>query len=352
MNKFLTLIRRDMADNRGALVITPLVIAAILLAVTTFATLTGNARFGLDPEDFAASKEHRGVQGQVMLDDEDGGATVKRGPDGKITITTADGKTKTLDQSIDPKTKAGIEAILPVGTATAAVLPLAIALISILFVLAGALHDERKDRTILFWKSMPVSDLQTTGAKLVSIVGVGLFFALAVTIVLHIAITGLAVATIGNVGITGVSAATVFLNATKLWTVLAVGLLIYIGWALPVYGWVTMVSAWAPKMPFVAAFAPLVVVPLVYMAIAYRGDDDDKILNALWEPAGRLIGEPMTDGMSRLADSSSDQLPTIPVAEILAQLSNSFAQPGFWIGLVVAGGFIYAASEIRRRRAL
>jgi ABC-2 type transport system permease protein len=131
-----------------------------------------------------------------------------------------------------------------------------------------------------------------------------------------------------------------------------VALLVYIGWALPVYGWVTMVSAWAPKMPFVAAFAPLFVVPLVYMAIAYRGDDNDQILNALWEPAGRLIGEPMTDGMSGLVERSSDQLPTIPVAEILGQLSNSLAQPSFWIGLVVAAGFIYAASEIRRRRAL
>jgi len=352
MNKFLTLIRRDMADNRGALVITPLVIAAILLAVTTFATLTGNARFGFDPEDFAASKEHRGAHGQVQIDSENGDITVKRGLDGKVTIISPDGKAKSLDQSIDPKAKAGLEAILPVGTAVAAALPLAIGLISILFVLAGALHDERKDRTILFWKSMPVSDLQTTSAKLVSIVGVGLFFALAVTIVLHIAITGLAVATIGNVGITGVSAGAVFLNATKLWTILAVALLVYIGWALPVYGWVTMVSAWAPKMPFVAAFAPLFVVPLVYMAIAYSGDDNDQILNALWEPAGRLIGEPMTDGMSGLVERSSDQLPTIPVAEILGQLSNSLAQPSFWIGLVVAGGFIYAASEIRRRRAL
>jgi ABC-2 type transport system permease protein len=352
MNKFLTLIRRDMADNRGALIITPLVIAAILLVVSLFASLTGNARFGFDPKDYAVSKQHRGEQGQMVIDAENGSATVKRGLDGKITITGRDGETRTLDQAIDPKTKAGIEAILPVGTAAAAVLPLGIALITILFVLAGALHDERKDRTILFWKSMPVSDLQTTSAKLVSTVGVGLFFALAVTIVLHMAITGLAVLTIGNVGITGISAGTVFLNAIKLWTVLAMALLIYIGWALPVYGWVTMVSAWAPKMPFIAAFAPLFVVPLIYMAIAYRGDDNDRILTALWEPAGRLIGEPMTNGMSRIVEPSSDHIPTIPVAEVLAQLSGSLGQPAFWLGLVVAGGFIYAASEIRRRRAL
>jgi len=213
MNKFLTLIRRDMADNRGALVITPMVIAAILLVVTTIATFTGNARFGFNPEDFSNGRQHSDVRGEVMIDADDGPATIKRGPDGKITITSPDGKTKTLDEAIEPKTKATLEAVLPVGTAAAAVLPLAIALITILFVLAGALHDERKDRTILFWKSMPVSDLQTTGAKLTSIVGVGLFFALAVTIILHVAITGLAVATIGNVGITGISSGTVFLNA-------------------------------------------------------------------------------------------------------------------------------------------
>jgi hypothetical protein len=88
------------------------------------------------------------------------------------------------------------------------------------------------------------------------------------------------------------------------------------------------------------------------MAIAYRGNKDDAILNALWEPAGRLIGEPMTNGMSPIVEPSSDQIPAIPVAEILQQLSNSLAQPGFWIGLVVAGAFIFAASEIRRRRAL
>jgi len=105
-------------------------------------------------------------------------------------------------------------------------------------------------------------------------------------------------------------------------------------------------------MPFVAAFAPLFVVPLVYMAIAYRGDKDDPILEALWDPAGRLIGEPMAIGMSRIIEPSNDHIPTIPVAEMLAQLSNSLAEPGFWIGLVVAGTFIYAASEIRRRRAL
>jgi hypothetical protein len=113
-----------------------------------------------------------------------------------------------------------------------------------------------------------------------------------------------------------------------------------------------MVSAWAPKMPFIAAFAPLVVVPLVYMAIAYRGNDDDKILDALWDPAGRLIGEPLFHDLGSLSIRSPEDVPAIPVGEILNHLTQSLTQPMFWVGLVAAAGFIYAASEIRRRRAL
>jgi ABC-2 type transport system permease protein len=217
-------------------------------------------------------------------------------------------------------------------------------------VLAGGLHDERKDRTILFWKSMPVTDLQTASAKMVSIIGGGFMFAFGIVVMLNLAITIIAVLTLGKVGISGVNMGAVLLNSSKLWLVMLAALLIYIGWALPVYGWMTMISAWAPKMPFVAAFAPLVVVPLVYMAIAFRGNENDPILNALWDPIGRLIGEPVVTGVKDVLEASNG--PTMPVNEILRQLSQSLTQPTFWLGLLVAGGLVYAASEIRRRRAL
>jgi ABC-2 type transport system permease protein len=352
MNKFLTLIRRDMADNRGALIITPLVIAAILLTVTIFASLTGNARFGFDPKEFSNRTEQAVNQAKAEIEIQGSTATVTRGPNGRVTVTGPNGQTKTIDEMIDPETKEKVATILPVGTAIASTLPLAVAAIAILFVLSGGLHDERKDRTILFWKSMPVTDIQTVGAKVVSIVGIGLLFALAVTIVLHIAITLIAVATIGNVGITGIPVGAVMLNAAKMWSVMLLGVVVYMGWALPVYGWVTMVSSWASKMPFVAAFAPLVVIPLVYMAIAFRGNEDDPVLSALWDPVSRLIGEPALTGLGESVNFQNGDIPAIPVAEILAHFGKSFSQPAFWIGLLVAGGFIYAASEIRRRRAL
>jgi ABC-2 type transport system permease protein len=216
MNKFLTLIRRDLADNRGALIITPVVIAAILFAVTLVASLTGNARFGFDPSDFSSETEQRVNSVKAELEVDGGTAIVTRGINGRVTIVGPNGEKRTFDETIDKKTKEGITAVLPIGTAIASSLPLGIALIAILFLQAGALHDERKDRTILFWKSMPVSDLETVGAKLVSIVGIGLFFALMVGIVLHLAITTIAVLTLNHVGITGVTLLPVLANAAKL----------------------------------------------------------------------------------------------------------------------------------------
>jgi ABC-2 type transport system permease protein len=350
MNKFLTLIRRDMADNRGALIITPLVIAAVLLFITIVSSLTGNARFGFDPKDFSANSK---VEFNADFETDDGGkANVTRDKDGRVVITSPDGQKRSLAKVMDKEGIEGLTTVLPIGTGVASLLPLSVAAIAILFVLAGALHDERKDRTILFWKSMPVSDIQTVGAKVVSIVGIGLSFAFVVAIVLHLAITTVAVLTLDRIGLTGIPLGDVLANAAKLWLVLGFGLLLYVGWALPVYGWVSMVSAWAPKMPFVAAFAPLIVVPLMYMAVAFRGDENDPILNVLWDPVSRLTGEPIFSGLGNVLRNQNGDVPAIPVNEMLAHLSTSLSQPMLWVGLLIAGGFIYAASEIRRRRAL
>jgi ABC-2 type transport system permease protein len=350
MNKFLTLIRRDMADNRGALIITPLVIAAVLLFITIVSSLTGNARFGFDPKDFSANSK---VEFNADFETDDGGkANVTRDKDGRVVITGPDGQKRSLAKVMDKEGIEGLTTVLPIGTGVASLLPLSVAAIAILFVLAGALHDERKDRTILFWKSMPVSDIQTVGAKVVSIVGIGLSFAFVVAIVLHLAITTVAVLTLDRIGLTGIPLGDVLANAVKLWLVLGFGLLLYVGWALPVYGWVSMVSAWAPKMPFVAAFAPLIVVPLMYMAVAFRGNENDPILNVLWDPVSRLTGEPIFSGLGNVLRNQNSDVPAIPVNEMLAHLSTSLSQPMLWAGLLIAGGFIYAASEIRRRRAL
>lgn len=348
MNKFLTLIRRDIADNRGALVITPLVVAAILLVITLGAAMTGGARFGIDPQDFRGGMAEKF---KAEIEAEGGRAVITaQGENGRVTVTDQDGNIRRFGGM---PTKDDLKEIAPVvaaATSAMSLLPLGIAGIAILFALAGGLHDERKDRTILFWKSMPVSDLQTVGAKMSAIVGFGLVFAFVVSLLLNVAITTIAAVTINQ--FTGLGIVTmlsgVFAASAQLWFVLFFALLLYIAGALPVYGWASMVSAWAPKAPFVAAFAPIIVLPLAYMLVAQRSSND-AVFAVLWDPAFRLLGGPVRESLS----GAFEETPTsIPVARLLSEFAGQLTTPDLWIGLVLAAGFIYAASEIRRRRAL
>lgn len=342
MNKFLTLIRRDMADNRGALIITPIVIAIVVLVLAAFGTLTGHSKFGFDPSEF---------KGEFSIDTNDHGVVgqngVARDAQGRVVITTPSGS-KTLDQTIGAEGKQKIAIIMPVATSVVGMIPLGVVAIVVLFLLSGALYDERKDRTILFWKSMPVSDLSNAGAKMVSIILVGFAVAFLAGMVMQVGSVLLASAGMTSVGVTGIPLGAVFGNVALLWLVGIVALLTYIGWALPIYAWFLAVGAAAPKAPFIAAIVPLALAPAIAGILNLPGD-----IKVWLAPLRRLSGvqafQNVTEtGWRGLDDADAPLL----IRETITEITSSMAQPNFWIGLVVAAALIYAASEIRRRRAL
>jgi ABC-2 type transport system permease protein len=342
MNKFLTLIRRDMADNRGALIITPLVIAAIVLLLSAFTTMTGHSRFGFDPKDFKSELS-------VDFGDEANGEQhgVRRDEQGRVIITTPEGS-RTLDQAIGPERKAAIATLIPAATSVIGLMPIGVAAVIVLFLLSGCLYDERKDRTILFWKSMPVSDLTNVSAKVVSIIGVGFLVAFGAGMVMQLGAVLLATAGLAGVGVTGIPLGAMLGNVVLLWLVGIVALITYIGWAMPIYAWFLAVSAAAPKAPFIAAILPMALAPAIAGILGLPGD-----IKVWLTPLRRLVGIPafqnVTDtGMSNLEKAGG----ALPIQETIMEITSSMAEPSFWIGLVLAAALIYAASEIRRRRAL
>jgi ABC-2 type transport system permease protein len=415
MNSFLTQVRRDLADNRGALVFTPLIISAVIVLLVIFGSLTGRDQFGFGP----AGKSHMGTATSVYQDEKGhlvirknakgevsirtgdgerqrfegvfshtvetsrGPVTVARGADGRVMVTTpegtkelggsnnntkidiadgnetlsvttdASGKTTVKDQegkvafdgNLTPTDTKKVEQILAYATAVIAAVPVGIAGIVVLFLLAGSLFEERKDRSILFWKSMPVSDLSTVGAKFVAIIGVGLGFSAAISILLHLIVMAIAAATMASFGITGVSMTAVLGTAFGLWMVGAVALLIYVAWVLPVYSWIVLASAWAPKSPFILAFVPIAALPL--LAGLFRFD-----LDIAGAPLARLIGYPVVEQLKGIRiDNAEDVIVQFPVNDIIAAIFSNLGQPTFWVGLALSGMMIWGASEIRRRRA-
>lgn len=127
------------------------------------------------------------------------------------------------------------------------------------FFLLGSLYDDRKDGSILFWKSLPVSDLQTVLSKIAMAVLVVPLMFTAILILAHIAIyilLSLVMLVHGQNPFTTLLANTNFLSN---WWAFVVGCLGQVIWALPIYGWLMLCSAWSKRRPFLWA----VLVPML-----------------------------------------------------------------------------------------
>ena len=204
------------------------------------------------------------------------------------------------------------------------------------FYASGALYGERRDRTILFWKSLPVSDLTTVLAKVavpLVVMPAAIFAIVFPTQLVMLIWSGLIL--IAN----GVSPADLlgFLNFPYLWLALGRGVFIMALWYAPIACWLILVSGWAKRVAFLWAIGPWVAICLVEK-LAFNS------LNVFGFVMGRLAGGYMaaftTDGrggkgISRLAD-----LNPLPV------LSNL----ELWAGLAVAAACVAAAVRSRRYR--
>ena len=126
----------------------------------------------------------------------------------------------------------------------------------IFFYLLGALYDDRKDRSILFWKSLPASDTLTVASKLIAAMVITPAAFLAVLIITHIVI-----ALIASIMILSVDQNpwTLFLSISqpfKAWGMIGFSYLANSIWALPMFGWLLLVSAFAPRVPLLFAVLP------------------------------------------------------------------------------------------------
>src|SRR5712671_820653 len=137
------------------------------------------------------------------------------------------------------------------------------ALIVGIFYSLDALYGERRDRSILFWKSLPVSDLITVLSKLTIPLVILPLLSFAISLVTQFLMLVLSSVILAGSGVniaalwTGVSFFRV--SMVLLYHLLTVHGLYY----APIYGWLLMVSAWAPRAPFIWAFLPPFVIAVV-----------------------------------------------------------------------------------------
>jgi ABC-2 type transport system permease protein len=214
--------------------------------------------------------------------------------------------------------------------------------------LLDCLYSERKDRSILFWKSLPVSDGMTVASKLlVALLVVPLW------LFILMALGNLAMAAVLNM-----RAALGYLDLhsaawdTTAWLrvegiVLCV-LLISALWYAPVAAYLAVLSAWARRMVFCWVTLP----PLIAMYIEHSGFGTHHLydflryrLTGIWLAMGLELATREVATL-RAVDPGGAFTRHLAVTRVLPALANI----DLWLGLAAAVALAFAAARIRRFR--
>lgn len=227
---------------------------------------------------------------------------------------------------------------------------LMMAVIAFFYCLA-ALSDERRDRSILFWKSLPVSDSETVLSKVATAAIVAPFISIAVGIMvafLIFLVAGLAMA------FHGVNLFSVVLSNSDFYLapLRVIGLLpVYAIWALPTIGWLMLVSAWAKSKVFLwAVGTPLLAIVVIKWA---------QFLMGIALPVDWMIQNVISRGLVglfpgvwlRLAGDVGD-LHTrhnfLSAGKLFEVSWASLLHPAAWLGALAGAAMIYGAMRLRR----
>jgi ABC-2 type transport system permease protein len=316
MKTLATLLRREYQENRAGFLWTPIVVGAVF----TLLTLIG-----------LATAMVKGPKAGLVID----GVPVSE-----------------LVDRLGPSELAKLGGGIDVALGGLWALLQAALYFVVLFYLLGALFDERRDRSVLFWKSLPVSDAKTVLSKAASAVFVAPLIAWAVS------------AAFGLVFLVVLSVYALWLGlnpVTAIWgpasplSVFAVTLAMVpltALWSLPMVGWMLLCSAFARQRPFLWAIGVPVLVGLwlAWLGVLRVFRDGAEFYwqhvflrlttsvvpgNWLWfDGSGGLDFDPGTGSLATTLLDGAGALVT---------------NPATWIGAVVGAALVAAAIEVRRR---
>jgi ABC-2 type transport system permease protein len=203
------------------------------------------------------------------------------------------------------------------------------------FYCLDALYGERRDRSILFWKSLPVSDLTAVLSKASIPLVVLPLITFAITVVTQW-ITLLLSSVILLAGGQSVAALWSDLPLFQMSVMLLYHLLAFHSlWFAPMYAWLFLISAWARRAPFLWAVLPPIAIAVVEK-IAFNTSHFASLL------ARRFSGGGYSDGFTP-GGMSMVPLTQLGVGTFLVSL-------GLWGGLLTAAAFLALAVRLRRSR--
>ncbi len=319
------LLRREFWEHKGSMYIAPLVVAGLMLA-----TMVASLIFGKTVRLFNMK-----VNGQHV----DGAAVIHGLP---------------LDMQAK-MAEIATSAYLFVSA------PLFLMLAVVVFwYCMGALYDERRDRSILFWKSLPVSDEMSVLSKVLTaaVVSPVITGVIAVALSLVLLFAGCTVLTFHGVNLFSyvIASPNLYLAPLGLLSLLPV----YVVWALPTIGWLMLVSSWARSKVFLwAVAAPLVALLIVrWLSYLIYGIEVEGG-GPLFLVAKDIVAHGLTGvipGIWFQYQTVSPEALMLPgkmglsINGLVTQSWSTLASPDAWIGAAAGAAMLFGAIRIRRWR--
>ncbi len=320
INKFSWLARREFWEYRGGFFWAPLITALIMLAIMLMMLIGAEVtahQHGVNLNGFDLSR---------------------------ITSNVSDGQIDEFHSALDVSL---IGLCFPIG----------IVLYFVLFFYAlGSLYNDRADRSVLFWKSLPLSDTETVLAKLFAVTLLAPVLAIVGMVLLQIGF--LILLTVYGM-FHGVNAIPFLWSPTHLltlWFRLLVRIPVNALWALPSVGWLFLCSSFVRSKPFLwATLIPILSGVLVTWFSLMQAFS----LTSLWYWKN-LVGRSLLslipgswvwfdftpENFARIKNPSqvTDAFLSLDV------LGHQLMSPQLWIGAVAGVAMIVLSIYFRRRR--
>ncbi len=208
------------------------------------------------------------------------------------------------------------------------------------FTTLGSLYDERKDNSILFWKSMPISDVQTILSKILTVTVVIPMVAIGFSFIFQIFL--LIVGSFHTIG-TEYSAWDLLWSSTNLPALVLneiVYMIMFSLWALPVFAWLMLSSVIAKRTPLLVATIPVALLAL-FEGLFFHSEYLVRFVGM------RLTGAHILESNKGFSQNFIDFSPRTTL-----DIIQSATQPAFWVGLGIAAALLCVTVMLRKRNSM
>ena len=242
--------------------------------------------------------------------------------------------------------EAQAQLLLIVYAGLALVVDLVMGVVAFFYAL-DALYSDRRDRSVLFWKSLPLSDAETVLSK----------YAVAAVVIPLVAVAGAIVAQLVVASGGSARLAMAGMPAELMWQPEAIlgGMAVAFLWCItamlwyaPVISYLMLASAWAPKGPFLWAVLPPVglwILERMVVGSEYVGEFISVRLFGLY----RVIDD-RPEAAVAAAGQVRGEIGELSNVDLVGSLRDFYGSPELWLGVLAAGLLLAAAIWVRRYR--